>query len=317
MKRYLAMLPMILTTSFALVIAISPAQAQKLAGPNRPAAVPEGYVVTPFGYFHPSCVREVASEDTVLADGRVQHVDGTVDAKAPVCGYPRYSSRGEIVTAGPKLPTITHSWIESANSINTTSPFGELTANWNVPPAPTTDDGQTVFLFPGMEDYALDESIIQPVLGWNAGFFGATWSIASWNCCPNGITQYSTPVQVNSGDVLSGVIKSNSTEVTGKSTWDIVTADKTTGTSTTLKNTPSEDQIFTWAQGGALEVYGIEKCSDYPPNKSATFYDVVLYDHNFKPYPNPGWVVFSYSTGLTPQCNYGATMSTKTVTLDY
>src|ERR1700729_3814536 len=97
MKRHPAMLPIILATSFVLVVATQSARAQKLAGPNRPATVPEGYAITPFGYFHPSCVREVASGDTVLADGRVQHADGTADAKAPVCGYARYTAKGEIV----------------------------------------------------------------------------------------------------------------------------------------------------------------------------------------------------------------------------
>ena len=30
-----------------------------LAGPNRPDSVPADYVVTPFGYFHPSCVHRL------------------------------------------------------------------------------------------------------------------------------------------------------------------------------------------------------------------------------------------------------------------
>jgi hypothetical protein len=322
MKRRPAIQQIILASSFALVISalvmsIPSAQAQKQAGPNRPSAVPEGYVITPFGYFHPSCVREVASGDTVLPDGRVQHEEGTVDADAPVCSYPRYSASGETVAAGPKPPTISHSWIASGNSVNTTSPFGALTANWIVPPAPTTDHGQTVFLFPGMEDFVLDETIIQPVLGWNAGFFGTNWSIASWNCCPNGTTNYSTPVEVYSGDVIFGKIESNWGPGKKSSTWNITTEDKTIAKSTTLKKTPSEGQRFTWAQGGALEVYEIVKCSDYPPNKSATFYNLALYDQDFNRYPNPGWFLYNFSGGLAPQCNYGGTMTKRKVTLDY
>jgi len=81
MKYHLAMLLTIPAASFVLVGLTPSAQAQKLAGPNRPAVAPQGYVITPFGYFHPSCVREVASGDTVLADGRVQHADGTVDTE--------------------------------------------------------------------------------------------------------------------------------------------------------------------------------------------------------------------------------------------
>src|ERR1700733_11973609 len=41
----------ILISFFALLVSIAYAQAP--AGPNRPAAVPDGYVITPFGYFHP------------------------------------------------------------------------------------------------------------------------------------------------------------------------------------------------------------------------------------------------------------------------
>jgi hypothetical protein len=184
-----------------------------------------------------------------------------------------------------------------------------------VPPPPTNDDGQTVFLFPGMEDYALDETIIQPVLGWNAGFYGTNWSIASWNCCPSGTANYSSPLKVNPSDIIFGTILSNGSA--GATTWNITTEDTTTGKSTTLKNTPSEGQIFTWAQGGALEVYGIVQCSDYPPNKSTAFYNLELRDDNFNIYFDPGWVPFNYSIGLTPQCNYNTTMTKTKVTLHY
>jgi hypothetical protein len=317
MKMHFGMRTMTLVTSLALLMAIPCAQGQKTAGSNRPTTVPEGFVITPFGYFHPSCVRGVDSGDAVLADGRIQHADGTVDANAPVCNYPHYTASGETIAAGLKQPSITHSWIVSANAINTTSPFGKLTANWIVPPPPTTDDGQVVYLFPGMEDYALDESIIQPVLGWYKSSTGTNWNIASWNCCPKGTANYSTPLPVNSGDTIHGTIKSNLPAGTSTSTWDITTEDITLGISTMLRNTPSENQLFTWAQGGALEVYGIVQCSDYPPNNSVAFYDLALYDKSFNKYPNPGWVLFNYSTGLTPQCNYGGTMGTKKVTLNY
>jgi hypothetical protein len=318
MKSCLAMALIILMATFVLVIATPSIQAQKLAGANRPAGVPEGYVITPFGYFHPSCVRGVASGDIVLADGRVEHQDGTVDKEAPVCSYPHFSASGAIVAAGVKPPSISHSWIESGNAINTTSSFGELTATWKVPPVPTANDGQTVFLFPGMEDYANTETIIQPVLGWNDGFIGTDWNIASWNCCPSGTANYSTAVPVNSGDTIYGTIKSTcKAGIKSCSKWNITTEDKTTGGSTTLSSTPSEGQTFTWAQGGALEVYSIVQCSDYPPNGSTAFSELALYDYNFKKFTSPGWVFFNYSSGLTPQCSYNGKMATTTVTLDY
>jgi hypothetical protein len=318
MKRHFAMLQATLATSLLLVLTIPSVQAQAPAGPKRPARVPEGYVITPFGYFHPSCVREVASQDTVLADGRLKHADGKIDAQAPACNYPHYTARGETVDGKVIEPSIGHSWIVSSNAIDTISPFSGLTGNWIVPPAPTSDDGQTVFLFTGLEDYSADQSILQPVLGWNAGVYGKSWTIASWNCCLSGTADHSAFVQVNPGDTISGMIlPSSSTETNGNTSWNIFTMDVTTGQSVMLLNTPSDGQTFTWAQGGVLEVYNIAQCSDYPPNGSVVFSNLALYENNLTIYSNPGWFLFNYTSGLTPQCNYGATMGSNTVTLTY
>ena len=54
---------------FLAFIVSTMAYAQAPAGPNRPAGVPDGYVITPFGYFHPSCVRQLTEGETLLADG--------------------------------------------------------------------------------------------------------------------------------------------------------------------------------------------------------------------------------------------------------
>ena len=319
-KRHSSMLRIVSAALLLLgVIAIPSTQAQNLAGPNRPAAVPAGYVITPFGYFHPSCVRSVASGETVLADGRVQHMDGTVDAIVPVCRYPHYTARGELASGdnskGNPL-TIIHSWIEDGATTTTTS-YGKLNATWVVPSAPTSYDGQTVYLFPGLVDYNTDATIIQPVLRWNA-FFGEVWSIASWNCCPSGTTLYSTPVQVNTGDTIHGTIKSTcAAGVESCSLWKITSEDKTTHKTTTLNKAPSEGQTFNWAQSGALEVYEIVQCSDYPPENETTFSKVAIYDYNFHKIANPGWSITDYYQGLNPQCNYGGQVTPTSVTLDY
>jgi len=311
--------PTIVLSALSLAVALSiPVKAQKLAGTNRPQAVPEGYVITPFGYFHPSCVRALASGETVLADGRVQHLDGTVDAEAPACSYPHYTTSGEAIAPGVISPTISHSWIEALDAIDTTTPFGKLSVVGTVPPAPTTYDGQTIFFFPGMEDIVSDASILQPVLGWNASALGAIWTIASWNCCPSGTANYSGFNPVNPGDTIYGEIKYDGSNPTKSPTnWTITTADQTTGTATILYHTPSEGQTFNWAQAGALEVYNIVECTDYPPNGAFTFSDVSLYDYKLNKISDPGWLLFNYSIGLNPQCNYGATTSGSKATLDY
>jgi uncharacterized repeat protein (TIGR03803 family) len=300
--------------SFLLFLACTTARAQAPAGPNRPVGVPDGYVITPSGYFHPSCVRQLKEGETLLEDGRVlQHADGTTES-VPACAYPRYTARGEIVGAEPLA--IKHSYIERAEATTSTS-YGGLTVTWTVPPAPATNDGQIVYLFPGFDDINDIVSILQPVLGWNADFAGA-WGVASWNCCPNGITTESRPVSVSPGDEIMGTIQDTcSAGTVSCPTWNVATVDVTQGTSTTLPNTPSEGQTFNWAFAGALEVWNLVQCSDYPPNGALTFSDVALYDYNFDLISNPGWSFENEASGLTPQCGYTGKVGATQVTLDY
>lgn len=133
----------------------SPSSIDKLAvaGPNRPTAVPSGFVITPFGYFHPSCVRSISEQDLLLADGRVAHTNGKVDQTAPACAFPHYTASGARVAGNlPKameteLPAI-NGWVEYTSIIADTS-YGEIAATWTVPPEPTTSEqGQAVFFFP-------------------------------------------------------------------------------------------------------------------------------------------------------------------------
>jgi len=309
----------VILSLFLTFLASTMVYAQAPAGPNHPVGVPDGYVITPFGYFHPSCVLRLTEGEALLADGRViQHADGAISNIAP-CDYPRYTASGEIVTAGAvgaPPPTISHSWIESAGATTSTS-YGALTATWTVPPGPTSNDGQTVYFFPGLEDIDDVVSILQPVLGWNADFAGA-WGIASWNCCPSGITVESSPVRVKSGNEIKGTIRDACSAGTlSCSKWKVTSEDVSTGRSTALNNTPSEGQTFNWAFAGALEVYNVVQCSDYPSNGSLTFSDVALYDYNFDRISNPGWSITIWATGLTPQCGYGGQVAATPVTLDY
>jgi len=294
----------------------STAYAQKPVGANRPAGVPGGYVITPFGYFHPSCVLRLAEGEMLLDGGRVlQRADGALENVLP-CGYPRFTPSGEMVDAtGIEPPTISHAYVEYV-TVTTTSSFGELKATWTVPPSPTANNGQTLYFFPGLEDINHVVSILQPVLGWNADFNGA-WGIASWNCCPSGITVESSPLSISSGNKILGTIKDTCSAGTlSCSTWNVTTENMSTGHTTTLSNTPSVGQTFNWAFAGAMEVYSISKCSDYPSNASLTFSGIGLYDDKFNQIPDPAWSL-TLGSGLTPQCGYAAQIAPTQVTLDY
>ncbi len=301
-----------------LVAGLTAAQAQSPAGPMRPATVPAGYVITPFGYFHPSCVAHLAKGDEVRHDeNAIRHANGTSE-NIHVCPYPHFKADGEKVIGDEralKQPTIGHAWVEYA-STTTTSSYGELSAYWNVPPAPSTNHGQTVYLFPGLEDYQDVVTIVQPVLGWNSDYASA-WGIASWNCCASGTVFEAPPTRVNSGDVILGYMFDTCAAGTlSCPTWDIVTWDLTSGKYSELLNTSSQGQTFNWAFAGALEVYNIVQCGDYPSNSSINFYNLGLYNDSFVKIANPAWSVTNLSSGLTPQCSYGGTLP-KQVTLKY
>ena len=46
---------------------------------GRPANVPPEYIVTPFGYMHPSCVVHVRQGEKVGQDMLLRHSDGTTE----------------------------------------------------------------------------------------------------------------------------------------------------------------------------------------------------------------------------------------------
>ncbi len=310
---------------FFLLISLGMLYAQKPAGLNRPASVPSDYVITPFGYFHPSCVRIAQQGETVLADGRVQFADGTEETVASVCSFPHYTAMGELVAEGSaKLGPayIQHSWIE-AGQVSDSTPYDAVEASWAVPQTPTTNDGQTLYFFPGLMHTTADpELIVQPVLGWDDGQSGAgPWNIASWNCCPSGMAWSSTPVTVSPGDQIWGIAMSacGAALVQSCSKWSITTTDTTTHGTTTLNVVYPSLMTFEWAQSGALEVYSISQCSDYPPDGFITFSNAALFDNNFRRIMHPGWSPMYWVTqgGTNPWCNYTATTTDTTATLTY
>jgi hypothetical protein len=285
-------------------------------------------VITPFGYFHPSCVQSLAKGERQMADGRVQHADGSVDQKAATCGYPHYTRTGVSVNAGQANTTASQSstttatttpeisgWLEAA-SIVTGSPaqsYGALIANWTVPPQPSADDGQVLFFFPGFEDINNTQTILQPVLQWSHG----QWAIASWNCCLNGITAESPVVNVSPGDKIYGSITNTCPRGTlSCATWNVLSLDLSTGESTTLGDTPSAGQVFNWAFGGVLEPYYVVTCEDFPRDRRISFDDITVFDENLQQVRLSDWSESSNSQA-TPQCNYKVKGTHDKVTLEY
>lgn len=313
----IASVALLLVTSFAM-----PLQAQMTAGPNRPPTVPEGYVVTPSGYLHPSCIYTLSKGALILAEGAaIKRADGSIENVAP-CSYPRYTPRGELVseTAPPAVPLSSTSYFPVFAQTSIESAYAELYADWNVPQAPTTHGTQLVFFWPGLESYCsapcTPAIVLQPVLGWN-DYYSNGWGISSVECCINGNQFQSSPVGVAPGDIIEGKVQANCPAGTLTcASWNITTLDVDEAASTTLSNASGDGLTYTYADGAVLEEYYVSECSEYPPSTSLEFYNIQLYDYNFDLISSPVWGT-DIDTGLTPQCNFGAQPSSTQITLDY
>lgn len=298
---------------------VAAVHAQAPARPNRPAGVPDGYVITPFGYFHPSCIQHVANGDTVLAEKRaIRHGDGTYE-NIQNCNYPRYGANGKVIVNGAEetVPAPNHTYVEDAVlGIGTHINFGSIVANWIVPPKPITNHGQTIYLFPGFATTASVQtgltSILQPVLGWNADTaYPGVWDIASWWCCLTGYVWEGPPVKVNVGDTIFGkVVSTCSAGTEACPSWDIYTKDVTSGLATSLVISLPLDQqgyppLMYAAYAGTLEEWNVVACTDYPSNGSITFSNIVLDDYNFNQISSPGWT-YIMDSSLRPNCSFAA-----------
>jgi hypothetical protein len=250
------------------------------------AKLPEGvtpdFVITPFGFFHESCVHRVEAGEALLHDGSVRKLDGKVEASRQ-CAFPHYrhdGTRQEATerpdTSGRQSPTVqplssTNGWVAAGGPV-TLQPVTYFQAAWIVPNTPTAVNGQTLFCFPGAEP-ADASDIIQPVLGFN-GFNNNQWTMSSWDCCKNGNVNYSTPLTVQPGDWVWGIATGSNCDAQGVcATWRIdsdANGPNTYGR-TTFFSTSTKPYI--WPLGGVLEEYFVDNCAQYPAS-NVTFSNV-------------------------------------------
>lgn len=283
----------------------------------RPGGVPTDYVVTPNGYFDPSCVVTVNAGERLQSNGLIRRVDGRLE-KPAACTKAHYTLGGvEVSPNGARalmrpieLPEQS-GWVQAANYASST-PIGRIVASWEVPTNPSNDSDQVIFFFPGLEQLPNVQSILQPVLGWN-GYGDHAWTLASWNCCKDGTTFHSAPIAAHAGDQVVGDTYSNCAAGVACSSWNIDSRDVTTGQTTTLTTDPYAD--LTWVFGGVLEVYNVSTCNEYPGGP-ITFHDIAVYDRNGVQVASPPWNGADTS-GIDPQCNYGLQTTASTATIAY
>jgi hypothetical protein len=85
----------------------------------------------------------------------------------------------------------TYAWWDSGGAS-----ISSFATTWVVPPAPSTNSGQTIFLFNGIQNTGANFGILQPVLQWgiSAAGGGSYWAIANWYVTSGGQAFYSTLV---------------------------------------------------------------------------------------------------------------------------
>lgn len=137
--------------------------------------------------------------------------------------------------------------------------------SWTVPPPPQTISGQTVFLFIAIEDDGRD-NILQPVLQWGSSQAGGGdfWSICSWYVDPSGTAIHTTPVPVEPGEVLTGVITVQAAGG-GQYTYTCEFAGKE-GTALVVPEVPE----LVW-YSTTLEAYDINNRGQYPNADKTVF----------------------------------------------
>ena len=109
----------------------------------------------------------------------------------------------------PAPAPITDGWIVYSGWTNGSgNPISYFGTRWTVPPNPATDNGQTIFLFNGIQPTTGPAFILQPVLQWgsSAAGGGSYWSITNWYVGSDGTALHGPLIQVNPGDILEGVM---------------------------------------------------------------------------------------------------------------
>jgi len=209
-------------------------------------------VLTPGGFRSRSLVHKVGEGESLRAvDNLVTKVDLATN---------ELMEMPEISVAPEEVPALGSGWITYAYWNNGTgSSITSFGTTWTVPAAPSTPEGQTIFLFNGIQNYGQNFGILQPVLQWgpSAAGGGQFWSIASWYVTSGGQAFHTNLINVSPGDNLIGVMT-----LTGQSGSLFNYTSEFQGISGT--NLPvSNIAELLWCNE-TLEAYSVNQCSDYP-----------------------------------------------------
>lgn len=211
----------------------------------------QGYVRTPGGFRHRSFLHQLKPGQAVRKRNGTLHLQDLV-AKS-------LTAVPAAVVPAQDLAGSGGGWVAWATWVNTSgTAISSFATTWAVPPAPSSQSDQLIYLFNGLEDQAGD-NILQPVLQWGLSGAGGgnTWGAASWYVDSSHHAFCTEVVPVNVGDKLTGVMTLQ------------IQADASLNYACEFQGIPGTKLI---AQGlselvqacQTLEVYGLTRSTDYP-----------------------------------------------------
>lgn len=232
-------------------------------------------VLTPGGWRSKSKVHYVKSGHHVeVQDKKLKIVETTTgNVIKDIIDLSKIPNESRIKTEVKKgisgTAPITNGWIANAEWTNDNGvPISYFGTSWIVPPAPSNEDNQTIFLFNGIQQNPSGPFILQPVLQWGPSFAGGGnyWCIANWYVDgQGGVALFSDLVQVNTGDIVTGTMT-----LTGQSGTSFNYLSSFDGYPTTNLTVNNIEELK-WANI-TLECYNINNCDDYP-NAQFTEFD--------------------------------------------
>jgi len=196
-----------------------------------------------------------------------------------------------------------YGWVSSAWQSGRN--FSDFVAQWTVPPVPSQQsDNQTIFFFNSWSS----SGILQPVLQWGTSAAGGwlhKWSFASYYVVGHFMPTFkvSPIVEVQPGDQLTGLIQ---LQADGSVSVKCYINKVLTG------NLIIKNSGWYGSAQVALEVYGVMKCTDYPPNGNLVFSNMRLRDRRTT--VTSPW---SIDQGPSAECGKCVCPSYSTCTISY
>ena len=204
------------------------------------------------------------------------------------------TGKGKLATfsTNATVPSLGSGWITDGSWTNSTgNPLTYFSTNWIVPSNPTGSDGQTLFLFNGLQDGTTSTShILQPVLQWgtSAAGGGNYWSVGNWYAgCATCTALYTSLSTVSAGTNLQGVMQQ-----TAQSGSNYSYSSSFVGyNSLSVSNVPQLYDVYE-----TMEAYGMQQSSDYPADLKVNMSSISIKSGTADLIPS--WTADNYITDI-------------------